>query len=40
MIKFIKYGFEKTLKKVTKVFMWTKSGYIEIPKYSEDINNC
>ena len=33
MIKIITGGFERTLKKVTRVFMWTKSGYIEIPKY-------
>ena len=33
MIKHIKYGYEETLKGITRTFMWTSSGYIEIPKY-------
>ena len=34
MIKHIQDGYEETLKEVTKTFMWTDSGYVEIPKCS------
>ena len=34
MIKHIKYGYEETLKGITRTFQWiTNRGYVEIPKY-------
>lgn len=36
MIKFIKFGYEETLKGETKTFKWIEGrGYIEIPKEDE-----